>query len=89
MNTRKLSVGEHNLVANALFLRQEQLRKEAHNAEMAALAIEAEHGEEAAGNTRAYAQRLHEEHKAVFNLETVVRRYTLSLDSELVIPELA
>lgn len=88
---RNLTVGEHNLVAHALFLRQEALRKQAHEYRVMAMSLAAKLGDDNDEVRRGaeYANKLEAEAMAVFNLELLTRRYTLVLDAPICIPELA
>lgn len=87
--SRPLSVGEHNAIAHALFLRQESLTKQAHKYRVMAMSLAAKFGDENNEVRRGaeYADKMQEEAKAVFNLELLVRRYTLELISPIHIPE--
>lgn len=88
---RALTVGEHNLISNALFLRQEALRKQAHEYRVMAMSLAAKLGDDNDEVRRGaeYANGLEAEARAVFNLEMFVRRYTINIEAPLALPEQA
>ena len=89
--SRKLTVGEINIVSNALFMQQARDRKEAHEYRVAAAPYIASHGEDSEVVRRmvAYAEAAEKRAKITFNLELLFRRYDVTLNSLIVIPEQA